>query len=166
MQNSIIRDAMDADYVGIYQIITNAFKDDPHSNNQEANIVENLRKDNALTVSLVAEINKVVVGHIAFSKVTINNTFDHWYGLAPVSIDPQYQNQGFGGQLIKQGLMRLKSLSAHGCVVLGEPGYYGRFGFESNPELILPGVPSHYFQALSFNGKMPNGEVKYHDAFA
>lgn len=63
-------------------------------------------------------------------------------------------------------LAELRALGAAGCVVLGEPGYYSRFGFNAEPSLVLPGVPAEYFQAISFNGSLPTGVVSYHDSFA
>lgn len=63
------------------------------------------------------------------------------------------------------GLAELKGMGAAGCVVLGDPGFYGRFGFVPEPELTLPGVPPEYFMARSFGATMPSGEVRYHQAF-
>ena len=67
---------------------------------------------------------------------------------------------------MREALARLRALGARGCVVLGEPGYYARFGFRAEPSLILPDVPAEYFQALSFDGGMPSGIVAYDEAFA
>ena len=64
-----------------------------------------------------------------------------------------------------QALAALRRLDAAGCVVLGEPAYYARFGFQTMPTLYLAGVPAAYFQALSFNSGRPAGEVRYHPAF-
>ncbi|MCY1379125.1 hypothetical protein D3C81_2016270 [compost metagenome] len=62
-------------------------------------------------------------------------------------------------------LAGLRELAAQGCVLLGDPAYYARFGFAPQPGLVLPGVPPEYFQALSFSGHWPQGEVSYHLAF-
>jgi len=97
--------------------------------------------------------------------VTINDDFIDWYGLAPVSVAPKYQNQGIGSRLIQEGLKLLQQLNAKGCVLLGEPDYYQRFGFAAADKLILPDVPAEYFQVLSFCGSIPDGTVKYHPAF-
>jgi len=160
-----IRNEKESDSTRISEVVTLAFKDDPHGDGREGEIVELMREDSALTVSLVAEAYNKIVGHIAFSKVTINDEFIDWYGLAPVSVAPQYQNQGVGSQLIEEGLKLLQKLNAKGCVLLGEPGCYQRFGFEADEKLILPDVPTEYFQALSFGGSTPDGIVKYHRAF-
>lgn len=124
-----------------------------------------LRKENALDLSLVAEFDGKIVGHIAFSKVTIEGKNDDWYGLAPVSVLPEYEKMGIGSKLIMKGLERLKNLGANGCVLLGEPEYYNRFGFRQADQLTLEGVPAEYFLALSFQERSPSGKVQYHDLF-
>ncbi len=164
-QNINIRAERNDDINSIGIVTIEAFKNHPHSNQTEHEIVTKLREDNALSVSLVAEVNNVVIGHIAFSKVKINNEFIGWYGLAPVSVKPEYQNQGVGSQLILSGLNVIRESNAKGCVLLGEPEYYNRFGFKARDELVFTGVPPEYFQSLLLSGNMPNGNVEYHEAF-
>jgi len=160
-----IRNERESDSTRISEIITLAFENDPHTDEREAEIVELMRDDSALTLSLVAEIGDKIVGHIAFSKVTINDEFIDWYGLAPVCIEPKYQKKGIGSKLIQEGLKLLQAINAKGCVLLGEPSYYQRFGFKAYQQLVLPSVPAMYFQALSFSNSIPSGTVKYHQAF-
>ena len=88
-----------------------------------------------------------------------------WYGLGPISVWPEQQGQGIGSQLMNAALEQLKQLGAKGCVLLGDPEYYYRFGFKSYPDLILPDVPPKYFQAISFVNNIPKGTVSYHEAF-
>jgi putative acetyltransferase len=114
----------------------------------------------------VAVVEERVVGHIAFSPVTIDGEFCDWYGLAPVSVHPSCQSQGIGGKLIVEGLARLRDLGAKGCVLLGEPSYYGRFGFVADEGLILEGVPPEYFMVLPFTAEFAKGIVRYHGSFA
>ena len=160
-----IRNERESDSARISEIITLAFENDPISDKREAEIVRLMREDSALTISLVAEIKDEVIGHIAFSKVTINDEFIDWYGLAPVSIDPKFQNKGIGSKLINEGIKLLKEMNAKGCVLLGEPDYYRHFGFKAYSQLILPGVPAEYFQALPLGDSIPSGIVKYHQSF-
>ena len=87
-----------------------------------------------------------------------------WYGLGPVSVMPPFQRSGVGSALIDQGLARLRAMKAQGCVVLGAPGYYGRFGFRHDPRLAYPGPPAEYLQALVFDGGVPEGTVRYASA--
>ncbi|KUL95817.1 GCN5 family acetyltransferase [Bosea sp. WAO] len=142
-----------------------AFKDMLHSSQTEAAIVEALRKAGALTVSLVAIMDGEIVGHVAFSPVKVNGTAKGWYGLGPVSIWPNQQRKGIGQALIRDGLDRLRRLNAQGCVVLGDPAYYSRFGFMSDPELRYGDVPPEYFQRLVFTAIAPKGEVAFHAGF-
>jgi putative acetyltransferase len=152
--------------VAAIRILTDtAFKDVLHSDQTEARIVEALRTAGALTLSLVAIQDGEVVGHVAFSPVRTNGAANDWYGLGPVSVRPERQRGGIGQALIRDGLDRLRSAGAAGCVVLGDPAYYGRFGFEYDPELCYGDVPPGYFQRLTLRGAPPKGEVTYHHGF-
>lgn len=119
----------------------------------------------ALTLSLVAEYNGTPIGHASVSPVILSNGAAGWYGLAPVSVLPASQNRGIGSQLIRQLLAELQERHAAGCVVLGDPNYYGRFGFQAQTALTLPGVPQDYFRAIAFQGALPCAEVAFHNAF-
>lgn len=160
-----IRSEQEKDTKRTNQIIKAAFKNHPHSNQKEHLLVAELRDNNALSVSLIAEINGKIVGHIAFSAITINKEFNSWYGLAPVSVDPEYQSQGIGSVLIENGLNELKKMGAKGCVLVGEPGYYKRFGFDHQDTLLYKGVPEEYFLVQPFRSEIPKGVVKYHKIF-
>ena len=146
-------------------VITAAFLEAEHSDGNEARIVEALREARSLTVSVVAMENGSIIGHAAFSPVTVDGLNDGWFGLGPVAVLPERQRHGIGGALIEAGLGRLRERGARGCVVLGEPGYYGRFGFRADASLCLAGVLPNYFQHLSFEDRQPRGIVKYHRAF-
>jgi len=153
----------DAAAIGI--LTDAAFKGVLYSDQTEAKIVEALRTAQALTLSLVAIQDGEIVGHVAFSPVRTNGAANDWYGLGPVSVRPDQQRTGIGHALIRDGLHRLESIGAAGCVVLGDPAYYGRFGFEHDPELCYGDAPSGYFRRLTFSGSPPKGEVAYHPAF-
>lgn len=148
-----------------------AFEGHPHheagAKPTEHLIINRLRDAGALALSLVAEDETGIIGHVAFSLVTIDGV-DNWYGVAPVSVNPKRQGEGIGSQLIKMGLHTLKEQGALGCVVLGEPEYYSRFGFKAHPHLTLAGIPPEFFliQALCpGNSIIPISEVTYHCAF-
>lgn len=160
-----LRPEIPSDADAIRRLTDAAFRDAPHSDGTEAAIVDALRRVDALTVSLVAEADGAIVGHAAFSPVTIDGTHSGWFGLGPVSVEPGRQRLGIGSALVRAGLDRLRAQGAAGCVVLGEPGYYGRFGFAADPRLRLAGVPPEYFQRLAFTDDVPAGEVAYHPAF-
>lgn len=161
-----IRSELPSDAAAIEAVTVAAFKNAAHTDHTEQFIVRELRNAGALSVSLVAEDGGAVIGHVAVSPVTISSGAAGWYGLGPISVEPQRQDSGVGTQLMQAALSELRSSGASGCVVLGEPGYYSRFGFVACPELILPDVPPEYFQAMSFNGALPAGTVSYHAAFA
>ncbi|WP_310450489.1 N-acetyltransferase [Sulfuritalea sp.] len=160
-----IRNETDADAGAIADLTIAAFSTLPISNHTEQFIIAALRAAKALTVSLVAEIDGRVVGHIAFSPVAMSDGSSAWYGLGPVSVLPEYQRQGIGGALIQEGLSRLKKLGARGCCLVGHPDYYRRFGFENTRGLGLEGVPQDVFFVMSFDGRMPQGSVEFHEAF-
>ena len=153
------------DLAAIRTLTTTAFQNAPHSSHNEAAIIDALRNANALTISLVAVDEEATIGHIAFSPVTINGEPNGWYGLGPISVRPDRQRSGIGQALIRTGLNHLRGINAQGCVVLGEPAYYGRFGFVSDPNLRYGNVPPEYFQRLAFTDAVPKGEVFYHPGF-
>jgi putative acetyltransferase len=161
----VIRSETDADVAAISEVTVAAFKTLEISNHTEQFIIEALRAAKALTVSLVAEIDSRVIGHIAFSPVTISDGTQNWYGLGPVSVLPTYQRQGIGKALIREGLSRLKDMNAQGCCLVGHPNYYRKFGFKNMSGLVHEGVPHEVFFALSFDGHTPQGTVAFHEGF-
>jgi putative acetyltransferase len=161
----VIRSETDADVSAISEVTVAAFKTLKISNHTEQFIIAALRAAKALTISLVAEVDGRVVGHIAFSPLTISDGALNWYGLGPVSVLPEYQRQGIGKALIREGLSRLKKMNAQGCCLVGYPDYYRKFGFKNMPELVHEGVPPEVFFALSFDGSSPQGTVTFHDGF-
>jgi putative acetyltransferase len=160
-----IRNETSADVSAIAELTVAAFRTLAISSHTEQFVLAALRAANALTISLVAEAGGRIVGHIAFSPVTISDGSSDWYGLGPVSVLPQYQRRGIGSALIEEGLSRLRGLGARGCCLVGHPQYYKRFGFQNIPGLVLEGVPEEVFFALSFDGHVPRGIVEFHPAF-
>jgi putative acetyltransferase len=161
----VIRSETDADVSAITEVTVAAFKTLEISNHTEQFIITALRAAKALRISLVAEVDGRVTGHIASSPVAISDGTRNWYGLGPVSVLPEYQRQGIGKALIQEGLSRLKEMNAQGCCLVGHPDYYRKFGFKNMPELVLGGVPQEVFFALSFAGHTPHGTVTFHNGF-
>jgi putative acetyltransferase len=161
----VIRDETTADVGVITEVTVAAFATMEISGHTEQFIIEALRSAGALTLSLVAEVDGRVVGHIAFSAVAISDGTKNWYGLGPLSVLPDYQRRGIGKALIREGLSRLKQLGAKGCCLVGHPEYYKKCGFDNIPELIHEGVPPEVFLALSFDGSRPQGMVTFHEGF-
>lgn len=161
----IVRPEREGDIDAIRTLTETAFRTAPHADGTEHLVVDRLRAAGALTLSLVAEEGGMVVGHVAFSPVRISDGSRDWYGLGPLSVDPSRQGKGIGGRLAREGLDRLKAAGAGGCVVLGDPAYYSRFGFAPDPRLALDGVPPEYFMRVAFSPVYGEGTVSYHPGF-
>lgn len=162
--NLLLRPERSSDAGAIDNLTRAAFARAAHTDHTEHLIVAALREARQLSVSLIAESPDGIVGHIVLSPVRIDGSED-WYGLGPLSVLPGYQRQGIGTLLTRAGLSASRELAANGCVVLGDPRYYGRFGFRADPVLRFPGVPREYFQSLHWQGIKPAGDVTYADAF-
>ncbi|KVN06555.1 GCN5 family acetyltransferase [Burkholderia diffusa] len=165
-----LRDERASDVDAIGRVIVAAFASDPQHGQLERRIVDTLRAEGMLSVSLVAERDERVIGHVAFSPVSIGGEpagSQQWYGLAPLAVLPECQRQSIGAGLVRTGLDALRRLGARGCVVLGDPAYYARFGFVQSGDLVFTDAPPEYFLALPLDeaASRPSGEVRYHDAF-
>ncbi|MCD6328842.1 MAG: N-acetyltransferase, partial [Candidatus Cloacimonetes bacterium] len=146
-------------------VTAEAFTNIPVDHLTEHFIILALRTAGALTISLVAEIDDKVVGHVAFSPITISDGTKDWYGLGPVAVKPGFQKQGIGKALINEGLSLLKKRKAKGCALVGDRNYYKHFGFKNYPQLIHEGVPQKVFLVLPFTEAIPTGNVTFHKAF-
>ncbi|KVM04931.1 GCN5 family acetyltransferase [Burkholderia ubonensis] len=166
-----LRDERASDVAAVARVIAAAFAAAPQQGHFEQRIVDALRADGWLSVSLVAERDERVIGHVAFSPVTIGTVGDGgesgWYGLAPLAVLPDCQRQSVGAGLVRTGLDALRRLGARGCVVLGEPAYYARFGFGPAGDIVFPQAPREYLMVLPFDAAAPSpaGEVRYHASF-
>lgn len=161
----IIRNETNSDIDAISEVTIAAFKTLAISRQTEHFIIKALRKANALTISLVAEIDGKVVGHVAFSPITISDGTTGWYGAGPLSVLPELHRQGIGKALMREGIALLKAKGAQGCALVGDPDYYKRFDFKNIPGLIHEGIPQEVFLALPFYEKIPQGTVEFHKAF-
>ena len=163
--NIRIRRETAADVEQIHRVTEAAFREAPHTDHNEQFVVKALRENEALAVSLVAELDGKIVGHVAISPVRISDGATNWYGLGPISVLPQHQGIGVGSRLMETSLAEIAACGASGCVLLGDPGYYSRFGFRVVNGLVFPGAPKEYFQAVSFGADFAQGEVIYDEAF-
>lgn len=162
----VVREEAGDDAAAIDTLTRAAFLGQPHSQQTEHLIVQALRSAGALSLSLVATLDAEVVGHLACSPVTVGGVDPGWWGLGPVSVLPARQRAGIGSALVRSSLRRLAERGVAGCVVLGAPAFYGRFGFAPQPGLVYPGAPAEFFMAASLAGTAPTGEVRYHPAFS
>lgn len=156
-----IRSEIPSDHETIYHLTKAAFEPMPFSDGTEADSLNALRDDGDLTLSLVAADDADLVGHIAFSPVFIDGHCDGWFGLGPVSVWPHLQRRGIGSALVNEGLDRLRQIKADGCILIGDPGYYSRFGFLSGNELVYRELPSRLVQWLAFGDRKPSGVLRF-----
>lgn len=159
----ILRPETAADAPAISRLVTEAFATAPHADGNEAEIVERLRAADALLLSLVAEEDDSLIGHIAASAVTVGET-PGWACIAPVSVVPAHQRRGIGAALMRAALQALRDRGAGGVVILGDPAYYNRFGLTADGRRRIDGVPGGYVLSLPFTTD-PEGAVTFHAAF-
>lgn len=162
----ILRPEAAADVEEIRHLTARAFNGHPHGDGSEPEIIDRLRDAGALTLSLVAEDEGALVGHVAFSPVVLSDGTPGWFGLGPLSVDPGKQRFGIGSALVRAGLHELAAAGAKGCVVMGDPDYYTRFGFKADGALVYPGCAPQYFLNLPLSGPPASGIVAYNPAFA
>jgi putative acetyltransferase len=162
----IVRPESPRDVEARRRVNIEAFRDHAFGRQTEHLIVEALRAADALDVSLVAEVDGSVVGHIAFSPARVGDSAPGWYLLGPVAVLPDFQGEGIGRALVEAGLDALCSRGAHGCALVGEPAFHTRFGFAQVPGVRWPGVPNENVLCLRMAGPAPRGEVSCHAAFS
>lgn len=137
----------------------------PYAEGDEAKLVEALRAQDALAVSLVAEREGTIVGHIAFSPAHAPGGAPGWYALGPLAVLPAHQRGGIGSALVRAGLDAILELGATGCILTGDPSYYSRFGFKPSPGNTPSGQPSEFFMVKLLRGQLPVGPIRFHEAF-
>lgn len=160
-----IRFEQPTDVTEIRSLITGAFSPALYYEGAEAAIVDFLREAGEMTLSLVAEVAGEILGHAAFSPVSINGSSTAWVGLGPISVHLNHRNRGIGAALIREGVQQAKNLKAHGCVTVGNLHYYKDFGFKNHVGMHLTGAPTKDFLTMPFGDDIPSGEVLFHNAF-
>ncbi|MDP2697475.1 GNAT family N-acetyltransferase [Thalassospira sp.] len=159
----LIRNETAGDIPAISRVITQALMMLAQSTGTEAGIVERLRADGALALSLVAEDQGKVIGYLAASMARIG-TQDGWGLIGPLAVLPSRHHQGIGTALMAEALHRLQTTCC-GAALVGDPAYYHRFGFRAFPGLTVAGCPPEVVQALPFDNIEPHGELIHHPAF-
>lgn len=154
------------DETAIRELTRHAFASMAFSDGSEPGIIDGLRRDGDLTLSIVAVENGIICGHVAFSPVAIAGEHAGWYGLGPISVEPRRQRRGIGSILVRGGIERLRRLGARGCALVGDPGFYRRFGFVNDGCLSYGGLDPRYVQRLVLDPPGPCGPLTYARAFA
>lgn len=158
-----IRNETMADAAAISRVVTEALRLLPEATGTEAGIVERLRAEEGFLLSLVAEDKGEVVGYLAASPGRAGAQTG-WGVIGPLVVLPSRHRQGIGSALMAEAVHRLRE-TCRGAALVGDPGYYGRFGFRAFPGLKVTGCPREVVQALPFDGSQPSGELIHHPAF-
>lgn len=159
-----IRPESPADHQKIHAVVSAAF-----GRADEARLVDLIRQRDQALVSLVAEIDGEVVGHVMISPVTVSSQSAQAYGgLAPLSVLPSSQHQGVGSDLMRQAIASAKDLGLAALFLLGHPGYYPRFGFQASHIDNEYGATDAFMHLELVRGSLNGvaGVAKYVDAFA
>ena len=165
-QDRTIRGETRADFAAIHELNQSVF-----GRRAEADLVDRLRETARPFVSLVSEEGRTIIGHVAFSPVTIERRPDLLMGLGPLAVRYEWRRRGIGEALVRRGLEVCGGIGAAAVVVLGDPGYYGRFGFVPAEELGLRcpfEAPPGFFGAVVLrSGEFDDrgGLARYHPAF-
>ena len=165
MNDWAVRGERPEDAAAIRRVTEAAFAGHPHSEGTEPAIIDRLRADGDLALSLVAEADSEIIGHAAFSPTILSGGQDGWFSLGPISVLPERQGQGIGRALIEAAVAHWRNAGAQGLVVLGDPDLYGRFGFLRGAPLHLRGPLAGYFQVLPFTADIPDSAVGFAPAF-
>ena len=160
-----------SDFSRIDAITQAAFEGEAH-----AILVNQLRADEALLLSHVAVLNDEIVGHAAYSLLTVTDgdSVFHFPGLGPIGVEPRFQGRGIGSALVRAGLMAMRELGYGLLFLVGSPRYYPRFGFQPAQPLgftsdyVEPGGPHEHFMVAVLDEHMPDrarGHARFHQAF-
>lgn len=160
-----IRPETPHDVDAIHHLTKQAFAPMPFSDGTEPDNIRTLRNHGDLTLSLIAEEGGEIIGHVAFSPVTLDGAHNGWFGLGPISVRVDKQKQGIGTALVHTGLKALKTQNANGCALIGNPAVYGPMGFKSNGLLHHGDLELRLVQHITFNGPAPTGTLQFAAAF-
>ena len=149
----------------VYSLTKLAFAGKRYSDGNEQDVIEALRAAGALAVSLVADQQGQIIGHVALSPAIAQDGSQGWYALGPISVEPGSQRQGIGEMLIREAMARLVALQATGCVLIGDTRYYSRHGFVPRPDLAPPCEPAEHYMIRPLSETAPETSVSFHPAF-
>lgn len=161
----IIRPERADDRHAIHDITRRAFAPMPYSDGTEHILIDRFRDAGVLALSLVAELNGRVIGQVSFTPASSADGSGGRFALGPVAVEPDMQGTGVGTTLIRSGIDWLRAQQAAGCVLVGNPAYYGRFGFIPMPQLCPPGEPAQFYQMLPLADTQPASIVAFHPLF-
>ena len=160
-----VRPETPGDATSIAALIDSAFAGVPYADGDEADLVAKLRSLGDLSVSLVAEEQGRVVGHIAFSPARPADGTPGWFSLGPIAVVPERRGAGIGSALVTAGIEAIAKMGARGCILVGYPGLYARCGFVPAPNNAPSDQPAEFFMYRLLSGDVPAGPIHFHEAF-
>lgn len=160
-----IRPERPDDTARICDLTQTAFAPTAHCDGDEGPAIDALRDAGDLSLSLVICENDIIIGQASFSPATIGdepaNGDESWVALGPISVLPTHQGKGYGRALIEHGLAQMRARGARGCVLIGDPKLYVRFGFVSSGHCTYANLDPAFVQYITFRGAEPKGEVYF-----
>jgi putative acetyltransferase len=160
-----IRPERPGEEAAIRDTVIRAFAGHAYSDGDEQDVIDRLRADGDLLLSLVAEQDGAIIGHATFSPAILENGEDGWVVLGPMAVDPAHKGRGLGRKLIEAGEAIMRERGAKGITVLGDPELYARFGFATDTPMWLAGELGWAFQVKSLGPPIPATEQRYVRAF-
>ena len=160
-----IREERTGDEDAIRAMVTRAFDGHPYADGDEQDVIDTLRSDGDLLLSLVATDGATILGQITYSPAILANGEDGWVVLGPLAVEPAHQCKGIGRALVEAGEAIMRARGAKGITVLGNPAIYSGFGFESGTPMWLAGDLGEFFQVKSLGAPIPACEQTYVRAF-
>jgi putative acetyltransferase len=137
----------------------------PFADGSDQHLTNKFRAAGALQLSLVAEMDNKIAGHVALTPATHESGAARWFGLGPLAVEPDLQRKGIGTKLIAEAKAWLAGRGAAGCIVLGDTNYYPRHGFISTPESAPVNEPAEHFMVLAMQAQIPSGRFSFHPLF-
>ncbi|WAT16984.1 N-acetyltransferase [Aurantiacibacter sp. MUD11] len=160
-----IREEQAGDEPAIRALVERAFAGHPYSDGDEAEVIDRLRRDGELLLSLVAEQDGEIIGQVTYSEARLSNGETGWMVVGPVAVAPARQGEGVGRALMEAGEAAMKERGARGITVLGDPALYARFGYRQGTPMTLAGELGEYLQVKSFGAPIPAAAISYAPAF-
>lgn len=158
-----IRQEKSGDEAAIRDVVARAFEGKPYGDDNDPLIVERLRADASLVLSLVAVAGGKIVGQVALSPAKIGDL--KYLCVGPLAVLPEHQRKGIGSDLMAHALGVAQAYGRDGAVLMGDPKYYSRFGFEKVASVTYAGQGAEYIQVLPFT-EAPSGTLKFHAALS
>jgi putative acetyltransferase len=160
-----IRHERAEDAAAIHDLTKRAFASMPFAGGDEQLLPARFRSADVLALSLVAETAGSIIGQLTLTPAFAADDSPGWFALGPIAVEPNFQSQGVGSSMIAAAIDWLTANDAAGCVLVGNPAYYSRFGWLPCPALAPTGEPAEYYQILPLAIAQPHAVVCFHPLF-